>query len=632
MIPAVALASAGLLAFASPALADVPAAGIADVVSQEIEVRLAEVEVVVTDRQGDPVAGLTPDDFEVFQDRKAVELTHFRAVAGGLAAAPGELAAAPAPAIAPGPAGSPIAAEGSEPNRLHLVVYIDRGYLQLGDLRQVREALKAFLREGMSPNDRVMLVAAATSLELEQRFTTVPELVISQLDDVRERPGGGRFAREYQSLLVDLRRVKNEGNDLDARDPRLLARAFFSQIQAYAAEVQGELRNTTGQLKQLIQSIAGLPGRRVVIYVGGRVPAAHSRQLFEAWDDAFGRNSNLQIPDQPGGPGAAAGDGDTAEQLLQDSVTFDSLTAASSRTDVDSGRVIKEVAELASRHGVVFHTLDASGMRGSSALFSAPGDATLGARGTTSSPSTAVAPSSLADSLGSLKGLAWDTGGRAFAGSSDFRGALARISSDLRTYYSLGFAPLEGSGGSSKIEVRVRKEPGRGKLEARHLPRIQLKDRDTLAAERTVSALLLEEMENPLEVEIETGAPTTARKGTWRVPVSISVPLARLALVADGRAHAGRLSIYATSGNLDRIGAVVKAVVPVRIANSDLLTSLGRRAAYQLELTLPSASGRIAVTVRDDFRPRSSTAVTQTAVAAAGPAGGPADSPNPVPE
>ena len=95
---------------------------------------------------------------------------------------------------------------------------------------------------------------------------------------------------------------------------------------------------------------------------------------------------------------------------------------------------------------------------------------------------------------------------------------------------------------------------------------------------------------------------------------------ARVAIYLEKRTETV-LSIFATSGSLDRVGSVMKAVVPVRIANQDLLTSLGRRVAYQLELTLPSGPERIAVTVRDDFRPRSSTATASFG------AGGAADPP-----
>ncbi len=591
-----------------------------DVVSQEIEVRLAEIEVVVSDRQGEPVAGLTREDFEVFQDGRAVELTHFRAVAGGRAVAAGITTPdARSPEDAGGiESAASLAVPGAAPaGGLHLVLYVDRGYLEPGDLRDVLPALRVFLRHAMAPGDRVMLVTAAHSLDLQQGFTSVPELVVSKLDGLQARPGGGRLAREYQSILLDMRRIKSEGHDLMARDPTRQARTFVSRIQAYTAEVEGEIRQTTALLQQLIGSIAGLPGRRAVLYVGGRVPASSGRRLFDVWEDTFGRNSNLQIADNPGAADTGVGGGAGATPGNSDS-GLDSLAAASASFDLGAQRLVQEAAAAASVHGVVFHTLDAASLR--DPAFLAPGDAVLPARGSTGNRGAALAAGSLADPMASLRALALGTGGRSFTGGRDFAAALARLGSDIKSFYSLGFEPFEPKGETSRIEVRLRDDQGRGKLQVRHRSVLGLKDRDTLAAERTVSALLLEEMDNPLGVEVKAGEPA-AKSGGWRLPVEITVPLARLALVADGRVHAGRLSIYTASGSLAHVGSVIKAVVPVRIPNRELLTSLGRRVAYRLELDLPGAGRRgqakrragvgqrIAVTVRDDFRPRSSTAV-----------------------
>ncbi len=594
-----------------------------DVVSQEIDVHLAEIEIVVTDRGDDAVSGLTRADFEVLQDGRLVELTHFRAEADDESmtasiAGSGSLVASTEAGPRSGlEVGRPARGDGNR-TRLHLVLYIDRGYLQLGDLKSLRDELKLFLRDTLTAGDRVMLVSADRTLQVHQALTTLPELVVSQLDGLRERPGGGRFAREYLSILRDIQRVKSQGTDLDARDPTLLARGFLGQVQSFASEVNGELRQTTYQLQQLIQTIAGLPGRKAVLYIGGRVPAVHSQQLFEAWDEAFGRNSNFQIPDTPGR--AAGGDaggeegGVDAGSLSADNALFDSLAGAGTSYIIDAAQAVREVAELASVHDVTFHTLDASALRGSASTFSMSAETALGARGTVPSASPTLTPGSSSDSLGSLRDLAARTGGRSFSGSRNFRAAFENLDRDLKTYYSIGFDPLASKKQESRVEVRLRNRRettarvGRGKLRVRHRSLMRLKDRDTEAAERTVSALLLEDVDNPLQVEIESGELTPKGKKEIQVPVSVTVPLARLALVADGRHHTGRLSIFATSGGLGQIGSVVKAVVPVRIANQDLLTSLGRRVAYQLDLTLAADTGRIAVTVRDDFRPMSSTA------------------------
>src|SRR5687768_2206850 len=45
--------------------------------AESIEVRVVNVDVVVTDKSGKPVAGLTVDDFEILEDGKRQKITNF---------------------------------------------------------------------------------------------------------------------------------------------------------------------------------------------------------------------------------------------------------------------------------------------------------------------------------------------------------------------------------------------------------------------------------------------------------------------------------------------------------------------------------------------------------------------------
>ncbi len=53
-----------------------------------IEVDLVNVEVWVRDPEGNPVTGLTADDFAVFEDGERVEITHFSELRGAAPGAP----------------------------------------------------------------------------------------------------------------------------------------------------------------------------------------------------------------------------------------------------------------------------------------------------------------------------------------------------------------------------------------------------------------------------------------------------------------------------------------------------------------------------------------------------------------
>ena len=44
---------------------------------ETVDVNVVNVEVFVTDKQGNPVTGLTAADFEIFEDKRPVALTNF---------------------------------------------------------------------------------------------------------------------------------------------------------------------------------------------------------------------------------------------------------------------------------------------------------------------------------------------------------------------------------------------------------------------------------------------------------------------------------------------------------------------------------------------------------------------------
>ena len=74
---AVALSSVGFVT--NPIGAEEPDTGAVATFFEPINVPLVSVDIVVTNRQGRPIEGLTQDDFEVFEDGRPMDITHFYA-------------------------------------------------------------------------------------------------------------------------------------------------------------------------------------------------------------------------------------------------------------------------------------------------------------------------------------------------------------------------------------------------------------------------------------------------------------------------------------------------------------------------------------------------------------------------
>lgn len=529
-----------------------------------LEVPLVQLDVLVADSRGEPVLDLGRDDFVLLQDDLPVPLAGFSAPpAGGPAQRRG----------APAGDGSP----------LHLVLYFHLQFLEPGDLAGLPERVGDLLRRELPPDARVMLAMANPDLRILQGFTTDRERLVALLDEVVRLEGSSRLDAEYNAVLREIRQqARKPIQEGRAEIREAMPRALLTRIGSIAEQAYRELEISAGALARLMTPLAGLPGRREVLVVSGRLPAQAGPSLFDAWYRAFNRDSSYWGDGRVTG-GVAGG------------IEFDSLPEGS--TFFDNRRVLTGLAEIAAARNVVFHTLDVSAGQGRR--------------------------SAVRGSLGDRQALALlaeKTGGRDLAGSvvEDGLGILAR---DLDSRYVLAFAPPQGPDGQiHEITVRV---PERRRLKVRYSPVYRALSRDQRTAERVMSALALAPpRDNPLEAEAEPVAPAIESEGGDPVEgaahVAIRVPLANLALIPEGRIHRGQISIFSSSAEQGGVAPVAKAVVPVQLANEDLLTVQGRRIEYLLELPAGSGSHRLAVAVRDDFQDLTSLLVLDLGAASPG--------------
>ncbi len=545
---------------------------------EEIDVGLVEIQVVVTDPEGRPVTGLGRRDFELRQDRKRVEISHFSAVEDRRAVVP---AAGAGPQLALRTAG----------DRLYLVIFLDHAHLQPGELDGVLGPLAAFLRRELGPDDRVMLVEANHSLDVRLAFTTVPELILSGLDAIAPQPPRSRAAAEFPRLLREVERASGAASSLAARSrPQVLR----SQIEEFADETRRELELTAHQLQRLLPALAGLPGRKQLVYVGGTVPADAGQLLYDAWRAAFGDGSAYQ------------------QRRVQSGDEDQSFTAPTLAVGGGGHRLFRAVAETANKSGVTIHALDAGGLRGSRVTAGGTAGGDLG--GGVAYGNRLDAGRRLGDPQ-VLAAMAEATGGRALAGSRDFAAALDGVASDLETYYVLAFHPPELDDAVHGIEVGLKGR--RGKLTVRHPETYRSRDHDRVAVERAITALLLGELWDPIGVELAADPPRPGAGGEVLLPLKVVFPVAGLTLVPEGGRHVGQVSLYLTCGDLGRGAAPVqKAVVPLAFTADQLPDAMERSIEYRLDLPMPAGSPRVAVALRDDLRPLTATAVLQLALPA----------------
>jgi VWFA-related protein len=115
------------------------------------DVELVTVDVVVTDKTGRPVPGLTVEDFTVEEEGLPQTVSSFEAV---------ELPSVPSPAPPPRPRVSTNQVPRQSASRTFLVLFDDL-HLTPEDALQAKGAVATFLRKGVREGDYVSLLATS---------------------------------------------------------------------------------------------------------------------------------------------------------------------------------------------------------------------------------------------------------------------------------------------------------------------------------------------------------------------------------------------------------------------------------------------------------------------------------------
>ena len=573
--------------------------------SDKVEVRRVEVEVLVTRSDGSPVHGLGIDDFELLIDKQLVPLSHFVPPAVS------------DPELLKAREEAEPQARRTEQHPNHLVLFLDLAYLRAGELRSLATPIEEFLAPRLAVGDLVTLVTSDHGLDpLRALEAPLPPLQ-PIFDGVADRLGRGeRLRREYDDIRRDLARTldSSEFDPLLDHQPNRDLPQLMARIADFSKSARREAETTSALLRLLTSAMAGQPGRKTVLYLGGRLPLDAGRTLAEAWQRASGPATDRRLAIYE------TNDPDNLNNNI--SISAQEATRFSNVPPLELPKAgtarFLALAEQASSQGVTFYTFDAS--RGGA-------DADLGiTQGTDNLDAVAGGTWELSDTLGAgsfgaLAVLAEGTGGRSLSGRRDLKNLLGALRNHLSGGYLLGFEPpieteeAEKEASPHRIAVRLRGGRETADLRLQYRRFFHRLPPDLETAERTLSALLLHPSgfapTNPLEVELEFGARQQGDNGKERLPVTVRVPFSRLALQTETWAHSGQLSFFFTAGSLEH-GAlpVRKAMVPVRVPNEQLLEAFGRQIESSFEIELPAGARAIAVSVLDDFAPTLSTLVT----------------------
>lgn len=473
------------------------------VFGEELDVRVVNVEVVVTDKQGNRVTGLKPEDFRLRVDGKEVPVEYFTEVKEGRSVAPAETdPAKPETGGLPG-----VGPAGAVPT--WYLVFVDN-YFSIPPKRdEVLRALKADLGR-LGPEDRMAIVAwDGGRLSMLSNWSSSRSTLERAFDEAITRPARG-FDRvtELRGFLSDEKFARTATDDGRILDLGVLSAGFNEREYAYAETLARQVEGAVDATVSAMRGFAAPEGRKVLLLLAG------------GW------------PFSPQG-------------YVRDNI-------APSRSLKDGADLFQPLTSTANLLGYTIYPVDVPGLQTEAA------DATQEAAlplGTFNLREQEVE--------GAVEFIAEQTGGRPLLDNHRAT-ALAAASSDTRSYYWLGFSPAwQKNDKTHKVKVEVRR-PG---LEARSRSSFLDLSRQAEVSMKVESALLFGNLPGAVQMPMRLGAAVETRKrGEREVPVTLGLPVDLMTVVPVDGKYAAQLELRFVASDSEGNSSEIP-VIPVNLTS-----------------------------------------------------------------
>ncbi|MGH9318143.1 MAG: VWA domain-containing protein [Thermoanaerobaculia bacterium] len=502
-------------------------------VSERVEVSITNIEVVVTDSKGSRVVGLTRDDFEVLQDGVLQPITNFYAVsAGKVLLEDGKLVSLEAPE-----------AQAEVPRELkaRYVIYIDNRNIQPQNRNRMFHRLKEFVQETIGPRAEAMVITYDRSLKTRRKFTSDAGGIVGALDDIERETGGATSQVSERRDAV--------GRINDARS----AGEALQIARTYSLSFRNDLEFAVDAMKNTLNGLAGLDGRKVLVYVSEGLPSTVGLELF-----------------------------DTIQRKFQEQGA-----ATLEATEFDMNTRYVSIVQAANAQGVTIWALDASGLT-TSDLVSAE------------NRSYDVGPSDFLlrqNTQAPLQMMAEQTGGIAVVNTNDWKKDLEELSKDFSNFYSIGYRTTHATVDRPRaIEVRVKRKG----LKARFRRSLLEKTIETRTAESVLASLFYPRDDNPLSITVSLGPQKPDDNEKFNVPVRIAIPIGKMGLTPSGDYYEGSFIVYLVARDAaEKQSDLAIQKQAVRVRTKDFVIAQQKDWYYDFTMTVGPGAQRIAFAVRD---------------------------------
>ncbi len=531
---------------------------------ESVDVNVVNVEVFVTDRQGQTVTGLSQDDFELLVDGKPTPITNFYAeVLGQPVALP---TPETRPETTPGATTLVPSSIVREDQKLHLIVFIDNSHIRAPNRKRIFEAVRDFLDNNLNPDDVVTVVSYNRSVFVHTDFTNSRQIINRVLDDLSDTAAATQDTGfERQRILAELFRRETGGSGRDPISFNYNRDALLQRIRAYSQQEFQLGLESIQALTRFMQSLGGVQGRKALIHVSDGIPTKPGEDIYFAWLERFATDPNNPT-------------------FVEDIASFPREVG-----NYDLLPYFRQLGRNANANGVTVYSIDGELNHGSRVRSAAN-------EGFVSSEVLSLADNNYREPLELTTQI---TGGRRIQASSRLKEDMAKLATDFSTYYSLGFqVETTDKDKTRRIDVKVAQKG----LRIRHRDSYDPKNRDERTGQATLAALLYNAISNPLGVVTEAGPVEKRQDGNSVLPIHLAIPVKNLVLLPAGDGHTLRLSLFVSVK--DKAGEprpVQKVPFHLTIPGDKLQDALQHAARYTLPVVLRPGDQQVAIGIRDDI-------------------------------
>ena len=444
--------------------------------SEIVDVRVVNLEVVVTDKAGVPVRGLNAGQFTLLVDGEEVPIEFFSEVLGGRTVKPAEGAAG---ATVPGlRAVEPGGRVGTS-----YLLFIDNFFSLPTDRNGVLRSIADSIFLG--PEDRMAIVSFdGRNLEMlttwSQDDVELRRVISRSLGD----PAHG-LQRLVERRQFDFDRVLEASAAVFAaagdQDPFASRNYLDPNERFHVTRLSEQVERSVAAAAATLRSFAMPPGRKVMLLLSGGWPL---------------------LP---------------AEFLINDLDRF-----IIDREVLSGEPLYRPLVDTANLLGYTIYPVDVPGLSGDVITAEVSQAAPLGAVGTTSLGGSTFLRET--DVHATLRYLARETGGQAMINADRVR-AFENVVRDTRSYYWLGFTPAR-DWDDRRHDVEIRTSNPDLRLRARQGFLDSSRRREASMA--VESALLFGSPSGEALLQVVFGEPRPAGRGKIEVPIEVLVPLDQL--------------------------------------------------------------------------------------------------------